>query len=86
MHLLLHLKLPNMDPPRPPLQNLLPGSTINTDPKTLHLPEDEDNQEMSQSLVDRIIRKTSQVTKLGHYKVNSVSHKHKGSHDVSGEH
>jgi hypothetical protein len=73
-----------MDPPRPTLQNPISGTTIDTDPRSLHLTEDGD-KEMSQSVVDRLIRKTSQVTKAGHRKIHSLSRKAKGPHDASGE-
>lgn len=72
-----------MDPPRPPLQNPMSGTTIDTDASTLHLHEEEDNKEMSQSVVDRIIRKTSQVTKSGHRKLNSLSRRVKSPHEAS---
>lgn len=73
-----------MDPPRPHLQNPMSGTTINTDAKALHIHEEDDNKEMSQSVVDRIKRKTSQVTKSGHRKLHSLSRKAKSPHDASG--
>ena len=73
-----------MDPPRPTLQNPLSGTTINTDPRSLHVTEVED-KEMSQSVVERLIRKTSQVTKSGHRKIHSLSRKAKSPHDASGQ-
>jgi hypothetical protein len=73
-----------MDPPRPTLQNPIPGTTINTDPSSLHVTEDGD-KDLSQSVVERLIRKTSQVTRAGHRKIHSLSRKAKSPHDASGE-
>ncbi|KAG8803230.1 Sterol 3-beta-glucosyltransferase [Serendipita sp. 398] len=62
--------------PRPPLQNPVPGTTIDTDPSTLGL-RSEDHEEGNSGVVERIIRKSSQIKKSGHRKLNSLSRRNK---------
>jgi hypothetical protein len=72
-----------MDTPRPTLQNPLEGTTIDTSPSTLHLHTEQD--ESSSTVVDRIVRKASQVKKSGHRKLHSLSKRGKGPKSDEGE-
>ncbi|CAG7846562.1 Sterol 3-beta-glucosyltransferase; AltName: Full=Autophagy-related protein 26 [Serendipita indica DSM 11827] len=67
-----------MEGPRPHLQNPIMGTTIDTSPKALGLVLDARDEEDSPGVVDRIIRKSSQIKKSGHRKLNSISRKAKG--------
>ena len=69
-----------MDPPRPPLQNPLEGTTIDTSPSTLHLHTEPDG-----SVVDRIVQKASEVKKSGHRKLHSLSLRSKSPKRDQGE-
>lgn len=65
-------------PPRPPLQNPLKGTTIDTAPKTLGLHGVPATAESgNSSVVDKVLRKTSQVKKSGHRKLISLSKRNK---------
>lgn len=73
-----------MDPPRPSLQNPIPGTTIDTSPSTLHL-QLEQQQGGSSTVVDKIVRKASQVKESGHRKLNSLSRRAKSPRSDEGQ-
>jgi hypothetical protein len=72
-----------MDPPRPTLQNPLKGTTIDTSPSALHLHTEHD--ESSSNVVDRLVRKASQVKKSGHRKLHSLSLRARSPKSDEGE-
>jgi hypothetical protein len=82
-----------MDPPKPPLQNPIAGTTIDTSPEVLHLSnysntaeEGGDDQDLlSLSTLDRIKRKVSLGKKSGHRKLNSLSLRSKSPQSLSGK-
>ena len=69
-------------PQKPPLQNPIPSTAVDTSSSTLHsrAPTDEDESRLSgsvvQRVVDRIQHKTSLVKRSGHKKLLSLSKKH----------
>lgn len=79
-------------PQKPPLQNPILGTAVDTSSSTLHsrAPTDEDESRLSgsvvQRVVDRIQHRTSLVKRSGHKKLLSLSKKHTPQEHAPQEH